>query len=308
MQNLAKYRKIVTAMPKQWAPMLMSQYSAFRLFKQNGFALKYLNHHEIKIRSEEELVYLHFQIVNPWRFTYCSVIDRPAPRCFNMRDILSGETFLLFSPGIADSLEKLGSVQMFFLLIGFNGQCWQTYGPLAHLIGIIPADILFFAQQINKNAGKLSDLPEMLDRDPFPFMMLFKGGEIPLTFHDADMIVLNSSEFYDEHFDPEQYADSFKLTKKYPLYKLSLKYWGEFPHFAACYYHSEKHRLILTAMTDRGYEKIIHTYRKAAYHLAPDPQHRVTINMAHLIKEILRKDVILNPYEKTFEEPDPPDS
>lgn len=302
-KKLAQFRSIVLALPENWPAWAMSQYVAFRLFRKNGFAQQYINHAAILSRNSDEKELLSYQIAHPWRYTFCSVKNSPTRNFFEMVDVLTNEEFLLYSPGLEDNLKQQGPMQMFFYLIGFNGECWQTYGPHAYFRGLIPSDLLFYAKQIDPDIVFMNQIPALIDRDPLPWALLLKSGEVPLTFHKDDMVIMNTSEYQEENFEPDIYEDAFKIEKKYPLYQMSLKRWNCFPHFAAAYYHKKKKRLILFAMTDRGYLKLIEAFKQKGYDLPGNPENRVTLAMHHTAQEILGREILLNPYEKSFMEP-----
>jgi len=302
-KKLSKFRSIVKIMPEEWPFWLLSQHVAFRLFRKDGFINQYMKHPNIISRSNDEKSFLSYQIQNPWKYSFCSVRSNPSRHFFEMTDVLSNDNFLLYSPGVTDILEKNGSIQMFFYLLGFNGHCYQTYGPHTYLKGIIPSDLLFFARELNPEIVFMNEIPDLIDRDPLPWLMLFRGAEIPLSVHKNDFLLLNSSEYHEENFEPDKYEQFFKIERKYPLYKLSLKHWNKFPHFAASYYHKKKNRLILSSLTNRGYSKLIEAFNKMGYNLPVNPENRVTLTMLSLVKDILGIDIQLNPYEKSFSKP-----
>jgi hypothetical protein len=307
-KKLTQFRPLIRMMPEGWPSWLMSQYAAFRLFRKNGFARQYAGHPEILCRSDNEKAILALQIENPWRFSFCSIRSNPARHFFEMVDVLTNEQFLLYSPGLADGLEQQGPMRMYFYLIGYNGRCWQTYGPHAYFRGFIPSDLLFFARQLDPDIVFMNQIPDLIDRDPLPWAMLWRFGETPLTFHRDDTVIMNCSEYHEEAFEPDAYEDSFKIDRKFPLYKMSLKRWDRFPHFAACFYHKKKNRLILSALTDRGYAKLIEQFGKMGYELPANPENHVTLTMLHAAREVLGRDIQLNPYEKSFSKPQQQDS
>jgi hypothetical protein len=250
---LEDYRDIVQKMPEGWPMWLISQYIAFQLFREGGLAGKYLDHLQVRRRSAKELDYLRFQIGHPWRFVFCRETNRPKGDFFEMKDVLTDEEFLLYSPGIAETQRETGSVSVYFLLIGFNGACWQTYGTLAYFKGIQPFDLLYFAKQLKPGLQYFDEIPKLIAKDPLPFMMLWVGGEFPLTFNKDDMVVILQSEYGKEKFDPKKYKEDFTVKQKGAVYMLSLKKWHDFPHFSKAFYHTEKKIFTLSAMTDRGY-------------------------------------------------------
>ena len=302
-KKLGRYRSIIHKMPDNWVPWLMSQYAAFHLFRQDGYARQYMNLHKIKSRSSAEQAFLSFQIENPWRYSFFSIKSKPARNFFEMLDVLTNEKFLLHSPGLAKSLEKTGPMQMYYFLLAFNGKCWQTYGPHAHFRGIIPADLLFFGRQLDAEVTSMNQIPDLIEQDPLPWAMLWRSGEIPLTYHKHNMLMMNCSEYHREDFNPDEYMEYFKIERKPPLYKMSLKHWDNFPHFSTCFYHKKKNQLILSALTDRGYAKLIEHFGKKGFALPANHEHRVTPNMLQTANEVLGRDIKFNPYEKSFSEP-----
>jgi hypothetical protein len=106
-----------------------------------------------------------------------------------MKDAISGETFLLYSPGIFQTNTEAGDVIKFwFLLIGFNGECWQTFGPLVYFRGIQPFDLFFFAKQIKPEILFQSEIQDVIEANPIPFAMLFSGAELPTHRDDLARI------------------------------------------------------------------------------------------------------------------------
>ena len=306
-RKLGPFRGVMQKMPEEWPFQIASQYIAYRLFRTNGFAQNYLKRELLKDRTAPELEWLRFQIDHPWRFSFFSIKEKPGRDFFVMTDELINEDILLYSPGITTILDQYGPMQMFLLLVGFNGECWQTYGNLAYFRSMQPFDLLYFARQMNYSADFLNSIPELIDKDPIPFLLLWRGGEIPLSVHGKDLIIFNKSEFHDADFVPDKYEDKFLISRKYPVYQLQLKRWSSHPHFAACYYHAKKKRLVFTAMTDRGYEKIIEALESSGYKVPHTPEFRATMAMIFTAKEILKTDMELVPYEKTFSKPVSPE-
>jgi hypothetical protein len=303
---LTDYRNVIQKMPENWPLWLASQYIAFQLFRKEGLAPKYLNHFQVRRRSDKELDYLKFQIKYPWRFTFCSIEQNPKDNFFEMKDVLTGEDFLLYSPGIAETEKQQGLMSLYFLLIGFNGECWQTYSTLAYFKGIQPFDIRFFAKQLKPDLISMDEIPMLIEEDPLPFMMLWVGAELPLTFYKQDLVVIVSSDFQQEDFNAKKFNQDFIIKQKSSVYMLSLKRWHGFPHFCNCFYDMGKKIFSLSAMTDRGYTKLVEVLNQLGYKFPQEPIIRVTPAMVSMTKEVLGREVELNPYEKLFkEEPAP---
>jgi hypothetical protein len=305
-QKLVKYKHIIEKMPEGWALWLMSQYIAFQLFRRGGLAQKkYVNHPKVLKRSAKELDFLKFQVRHPWRFVFCCVVRFLRDSFFEMTDVLTGEKFLLYSPAVAN-LEEEKSVSMYFLLIGFNGECWQTYGSVSYFTGLFPFDLLYFAKQVNSDPVSWDEIPMVIEEDPLPFMMLWVGADSPLVFHKKDLLVYNSSAYRVEQFALGEYTPQFFVEKKEGLYKLSLKRWHRFPHVCQCFYSERERILFISAYTERGYEKLITVLNQIGHGFPLEAQNRATMVMLTITRDILGKEVDLNPYAKYFaEQPSP---
>jgi hypothetical protein len=84
--------------------------------------------------------------------------------------------------------------------------------------------------------------------------------------------------------------------------------WSEPPHSAAVYYVEEEHLMVISALTDRGFHKVVELLGKQLSGMPTEPDIRVNLSMVTCIKDILGKKVILNPYEEMFTvTPDPAD-
>lgn len=303
---LDAYQSITQKMPKNWPLWLLSQYIAFDLFHEDGLASKYLNHFQMRRRSAKELDFLKFQIDHPWRFVFCSIEQNPKDCFFEMKDVLAGEEFLLYSPGIAQMEKQIGPISGYFLLISFNGDCWQTYGLNNYFKGIQPFDLLYFAKQLKPDLDFIHEIPALIDANPLPFMMLCVGAEFPLTYHKKDLLIIAKSDFRQEEFELEKFIQDFIIEQKSSVYMLSLKYWQGHPHFCKCFYDMDKKIFSLNAMTDRGYSKLVKVLNNLGYDFPEQPEIRVTMPMFLTAKEVLGGDDEINPYDKLFrEEPSP---
>ena len=301
--ELVKYRTIVQEMPEEWPYWLMSQYAAFRLFQRDGLIHTYLARSVIRRRSKQERAFASYQAEHPWRFAFCSIRGNPSPGFYHMVDVLTNEPLMLQSEVLPEVLQNTGEVQLLLCLLAYNGHCWQSFGPHACFEGVIPSDLLFFAQRIDPGIVFMNQIPVLIEKNPVPFMMLWYGAGYPLTYHKKDVMIMNCSHYHEEQFVPEKCAEKFKVVNKHPFYFLSLKRWGSFPHFAACYYHAQEKRLIVISGTDRGYAKLIAALKDSGYELPSNPQNRVSLTMLFLVEEIFGEKPDLNPYEKAFCEP-----
>lgn len=303
-RQFGKYAMLLESMPEDWPMRLAAQYLAFQLFKKDGYAKKYVFLNEIRSRSEEEKLFLSEQIAVPWRFTFCTILSNPETNFFVIEDIPVGEEYFLYSPGLQDIVEKEPGANLFLYLIGFNGKCWQSYGPHVYYKGFLPHDILFFSKMVKPGTNSIEKLGEAINANPLPFCALFARSSFPLSVHGKDLITINQSEFRNIRFFPDKLSAKFSVAEKDRIFKIELKRWNHFPHFAACYFNLNKKHLVLHAMTARGYDKLIEELAGSGYEFPKEPQNEVSMNMIMTAEEIFGKKINLNPYEVHFVKPE----
>ena len=152
--KIALYKHVIQQTDKSWVNLMKSQYIIHKVFKADGLVRKYLNHSEIKRRPADHQEFLKQQSATPWRFSFSIITDNPAPDFYQMEDVFSGDSFLLYSRRATEILKEQ-SAMLWFNLIAFNGSCWQTFGPLG-------------AHSIRRSPPPTSLLPSQPSRGPSP--------------------------------------------------------------------------------------------------------------------------------------------
>jgi len=251
-EAFSAYRHITKEFEQEWVNRLKAQYIAHQIFKAGGVIRKLLNHSELKNLSQPEMDFLVNHSRQPWRFCFSTILTNPAPDFFIMEDILTEKLFTLFSPGTTDIM-KARPISLWFNLIGFNGECWQTYGPIAAYQSFEPDDIFFFATEIDRRIFSGEDIGKTIDKNPVPFMMLLSGAAIPVTVHKKDQMVMTYSEYPLDKLDTLAMKKSFTSEFSNGVYRLTLKRWGGHPHFAQVYFDENKNTITFAASTDRGF-------------------------------------------------------
>ena len=99
-------------------------------------------------------------------------------------------------------------------LIGFNGMCWQSYGPIGAYKGFEPDDIFFFAAELRPDIEDETDIMEDIENNPIPYLMLLCGANYPLIFHRKDQVVQVISEFDLEKINTAEIRQRFKMEYK----------------------------------------------------------------------------------------------
>lgn len=307
-KQFKKFRHAWKQLPEEWVNRLKAQYIAHRIFREGGLIGRYLKHSEFSMITERQQGIIRDLARYPWRFSYGIVQERPAESFFTMADAFTREEYLLYSPGMAQT-ERERSVRMWFNLIAFNGDCWETYGPLIGFSAFNSNDILFYASELNH--GEWFETPEAVmadvERNPVPYMALIVASDLPVAINEGRPMVRVFSEFDQEPFNTQALRQDFKVEYDTGVYRFSFPE-GEDPvsSMATVYYDEKEELLIPNAMTDEDYGELIDTLARHGFDLPRVPDFRV--NMAMLVKaaEILKRSSPLEKYEKMFQAA-PPD-
>jgi hypothetical protein len=280
--------------------MLKSQYIIHQVFKEGGLLRKYLNHAEVKRRSHAEQEFLKEQLLVPWRFSFSVISGNPAPDFYQMEDVLSGDSFLLYSKSVTQTLKEQSAI-LWLNLIAFNGSCWQTFGPLNAYQSFDLDDIFFFATELNPGIDSEESLTLDVEKNPIPYMMLLNGAMMPSTVNKDDELLILFSEEERESIDTEKLRADFKVEYSKDVYRFSISTFDNFPHLAAAYFDEHTNRFVVTAMTEKGFGSMIKALNKNDIEIDEEPQIRIHPSMLATTEKILRKKLQLNPYERLFE-------
>lgn len=298
--RLSRFARGTQRMPAQWKGFSKSQYIAHRIFRQRGLIHKYLNQAGVKERSAEEYDFLCRMARNPWRFSFMEVKAAPEPDFFDMEDVFTGDSYLVHSPSISNILTSHRPL-LWFNLISFNGFCWQTFGTVVYFNSFDPDDIFFFATELRPAIDSATDLIKDLEENPVPYMCLFSGGDYPLIESRGQEVVMVTSTIEAMLTDVRKLEDKFKLERAKGVLKMSHHRWSEPPDLANAYYEEAEGILQLTALTDRGYEKLSELLAPYVANLPAEPEIRIHMPMLTVIKNLLGKEPDLIPYSSFFE-------
>ena len=297
--QLRKYKKVAREIPDTYINYLKSEFIGHRIFRKNGFISKYLEKPVIKNLPHEQFQYLKFQSEHPWRFSFSEIRSHPAEAFFEMEDVMTGEQYLLYSPGMQATEDELHP-KMWFNLIGFNGKCWQTFGLIIPFRNCTVDDLFFFATELNPLIKNEEDLMKFVEEQPFPFFMLLAAANIPAVDARGYETLLFQSTDRIESFSGADFTETFMVEWNKNVYRLTSGKWGEFPHFGAAYFNEQRKELVRTAMTEAGFAGLTKELAKYNFYLDPQADIAVTLGMLSVAKKILDKQIDLNPYEKLF--------
>ena len=303
-QQFARYRHVTSRFETGTVNMLKSQFIAHRIFREEGLIGKLMKLPAMERFRGEERDYLLQQAEVPWRFSFSVILEAPSEDFFRMKDIFSGEEYLLFSPGTSQ-MNSQGPPLLWFNLIGFNGSCWQSYGPIGAYYSFQPGDIWFFATELNPEIEDEAEVSSDIENNPLPYMMLHSGAAYPLTFHKKDQVVYLMAEHDLEMLNTAELKKSFTTAFDSGVYRFTLNKWGEHPHFAQAYFDENLKLILFIAMTDRGFRELVKAFNAFGHDFPDTPYLRINLPMLTTAQDILKKKVVLNEYEELFHvEPD----
>ncbi|WP_162341836.1 hypothetical protein [Cyclobacterium salsum] len=299
-QRLRTYRHVIQGMDKAWVNLIKSQYIMHRVFKKGGLVHKYLKHAALARLPEQGRKWLEEQAAAPWKFSFSRIIESPETDFYTMEDLFTGEQYLLYSTGVSRIL-KQGEVVSWFNLIGYNGYCWQAFGPLSAYRSFSTDDIFFFATELNSRISSDEELMADVSKNPVPYMMLYCRSNYPLTVHDGEVLELIITEIEELDLVLDKLDDDFEMDRAQSVYQLRLKNWENKPHFAVAYYDSKEQFLQVTAMTQKGYAKLVAAFQKQGIQVADFADIYVRPSMLTAAREILNRPIELLPLELLFE-------
>jgi len=304
-KQFAPYKHVGKKLGKQAVNMLKSQYLAHKVFKDGGLLGKFMKHPALGRFTGRDRDYLDQQLKLPWRFSFSVIVDEPAADFYMMEDVFSGKQRLLYSPGVSRILDS-GSPVLWFNLIGFNGFCWQAYGPVVYYNGFEADDIWFFATELNPDLEEFAEVPADVELNPLPFMMLISGSTLPLTFHGEDQLLFLLAEQSLKDLNTAQLKKEFKTEYDQGVYRISHKGWGEHPHFSQAFFDEKKHLLLFSSMTHRGFVALVEAFNEFGYDFPTEAYLSVNMTMLATAAGILDKKIVLNEYLNLFEKESDP--
>jgi len=305
-KGIKTFNRLLKKFPPGTKGYFKSQYIAHKIFRKNGLIHSLLLNSRIKDLIREEKEFLLNQSEVPWRFSFSTIKKSPSKDFYEMEDEFRGETFLLYSPGVATIL-KTNAVGLWLNLIGFNGQCWQSYGPIGHYQSFGFDDIFFFGSELNPDIESDEDLVEDVERNPISYLMLMSGATLPVIENGGQRIIFLKSHIHLPSLDTDKLTPHFSLLKEGSIRKLEVKELDGFPHFARAYYNIETKELELNAMTERGYNLLVDRLKKRSI---PVPDHfdmRVNPTMFTTAGDILNKNLVFDEHEHLFARETSPD-
>lgn len=305
-----RYDHIVKLLGEKETRMFMGQYLAHRIFRENGLLKKLLKDKRVIDLPAGDLEFLKYQLSNPWRFSFSRIFTNVGTDLYIMEDVFTDECFLLHSPGVTKTLQEK-SVSLWFSLYSFNGECWQSYGPISAYSSFEADDIFFYGTEISTRIIDENDLLDHIDYDPVSYMMLISGADMKPVYTGNDRIVEVQSEIESSLTDPALLEKDFKAEYDpgHGIYRFTLKRWGGPPHFSTVYFDEKRRVLRLTSMTDRGYSRLAEKLMQNGIAVPEEPYIRASVTIIVTASQILNRALTTEVYSHYFSnhEEEPPE-
>lgn len=296
---LKPFRHVARKLPTSAVNIFKSEYIAAQLFRRNGLLGRYIKHAEIRDLPQEEYQFLQHQLEHPWRFSYAIVKDSPAVDFYNMVDVFTTEEYLLYSPGMSQTLREMPAT-LWFNLLNFNGQCWQSFGVIQGFQSFTPNDIFFFATEIHLDLEDEGEMMRKIEDNPWPFFMLISGSRLPWVKNAGFKAVYHSAIDDLAYLPVDKLKQVFVVSWNEGVYELKSEAFSNLPHFAKAYFEESTQTLHRFAMTTEGFDQLTDELLKNGIAIDPEPLVEVGPSMLSTTEEILRRKIKLNPYEEMF--------
>ena len=297
-----KYRHIIRKMPKGFFPTAMGEYIIGKTLIPDGLIHKYLDNVQLRSLDKTEREFLEFQASNPWRYCFANIAYRPAKEFFLLHDAFVEDEILLYSPGIEAYWAEVRKQDLYFLMIGFNGQCWQSYGVIVALLSFDPDDIYFYGTEVFPEVDSDASLMASVYKDPMPYLMLASGMEYPVIVSGDQVMRQMAAVDKIDGIDTEKLKKHFALQWNKDIYRISHEAWSGPPSFASAYYNEKSGELTRFALTREGFDALTRELIKSGLHIGREEDYSVGMSMLMTMQEILNKKIKLNEYEALFPE------
>ena len=306
--RFSRFKHAEKKIPASWIRMIQSQYIVHRIFKQGGLINNYMQHTAVKNLEPDQQNYLRQISDDPWRFSFSEIKSNPAKDFYEMEDVFSGDVFLLHSPAVSQILTQQPAM-LWFNLIANNGACWQTFGPVNGFQCFDNNDIFFYGTELNKSIESDKDLINDVENNPIPYMLLMTGSQFPLIRHGEFEMVQVIGEGKATITNMEDLKKTFRVEYAHDVIKLSHETLSIHPHFAEAFMDEVNQSILLSALTDYGYLQMSKLLDAHEFNVPVDPDIRVHLPMLMVVKDLMKKKLVLNQYSELFEiKPSPKES
>ena len=289
-QELKKYPKVLKATDEAAINYMKAMFITKQIFGEKGLIHAYIEKGQLREYTNEEKTFLIEASQHPWKWSYAVIKENPSPNFFVMTDVFSEEEYLLYSPSMQNILVTERPV-MWFNLIGFNGQCHQTFGMLYTFTSLTMDDIYYFATEVDKEVDTDEEILALIDKNPIPFLLLYNFSQTPVVVsHDHVVRYFYSLEDCKE-VPIDKFKKDFRISSHPPYLVLELLTHETFPHFARAIFNQDLEEIDLFSMTGEGFHALQQALAAKGLLFSEAPHVIVSPEMKVIIKQILGKEM-----------------
>jgi hypothetical protein len=296
--RMRKKRKLTENFPENWQGMTISQVAAGQVFVYPWRARKLLRTFRENLRIEQRSLIQHF-IEKPWLYGVHLLKEELEMGFFTVTDVATADELLLYSPGVRNIFRT--GTRLFLILLFYNGDCYQTFGPIHYYRGFQPYDFDYFAKHLTPQFYRENGLSSTIANDPAAFLLLDGWTETPPIGHRDELVQICSDETSQDSFDPQLYAKDFDIDRKESVVRCKLK-GADTPFRSASVYYDERSKKLLVHATGLELYQEVRNILMKDITLPERPYWLATMNMNMAVQSILGKDVPAAAYLKMFEE------
>lgn len=307
-QQFRVYSNVIDKFDNTTVNFFKSQCLIHKAFKEDGLIHKFLKYPAFQRFKGDERKFLLQSANVPWQYSFAEIIAQPEKDFFMMRDAFIDMEYLLFSPAMT-TLNAHNDIILWSNLIGFNGSCWQSFGPIGAFKSFGADEIFIYAMEYNHSIEDFTDVYNDIEDDPMPYMLLISGANYPRIYHGKDELIQHMSEHPLNSLQPTKLKSKFESEYFDGVYRCVHRKIGEHPHFAEFYYDERLQAVAFYAMTERGFKQLMKDFNSFGYNYPVEPFFSIRKQIIPTAEEILQIKIELNDYQDHFEsDSDPEDN
>ncbi len=195
--------------PAGYGGMSTGNYLLSLILTDSKAIQKLAKDHGPVLRSKGKEV-LSYWSEHPGFWCYFSVKEKLEGDFVTIRDLLSGEEHLLYSPGICDMQKTPESRGKHYLCLMLgNGECLQTVGILRYN-SLSVSDFLFYCHLFEPEAN----LSSMINKHYTKFFLLDEISTTPVLMHRGEQVLYTWQTFTLEHFSIDTLGGQWIIKEK----------------------------------------------------------------------------------------------
>lgn len=295
-----KYRHVIKKLPTGFFPTVSAEFIIGKALMRDGLLQKHINNPLIQQLSDKELEHVNHLLENPWRYIFGRIINQPSEDFFIVRDEILGDELLIFSPGIQLNCEEGYQNALFFLLIGYNCHCWQTYNLIAAYQSFTIDDIFNFGIEISNTIEDDESFMDTVYHNPFPYFMLLIGQDYPIAQNKGQLLRHYIAENDVNNVSIETLEKKFQIKFNKGVYQLKIDKFQDTMDFAEAFFIKRTNTLYRYAMTASSFDEMTQLLIESGLDIPEMEDFSIGLSMDLAISEILKRKLSVNPYSKLF--------